>query len=75
MRISWISIAGIAVASAALTFAQQSPVANWITAGAGGILPEQMEFATPAGRLGVLLTGDEQKLGIGGHEGAKGSRR
>ena len=55
MKISWIRTAWIVAASAALTLAQQPPATNWITAGASGLLPQQMEFATPTGRLGVLL--------------------
>ena len=54
MRIFWICIAWIA-ASAALLAAQQAPLANWIAAGAAGVLPQQMEFATPGGRVGVLM--------------------
>lgn len=55
MRISWIRAAWIVAASAALTLAQQPAATNWITAGAAGILPQQMEFATPTGRLGIQL--------------------
>ena len=56
MKISWISAALIAAAFAALTLAQQSPGNKWITAGSTGELPQQMEFATPTGRVGVLLS-------------------
>ncbi|MEP6962037.1 MAG: hypothetical protein ABI995_08160, partial [Acidobacteriota bacterium] len=44
----------ITIASAVLTWAQQ-PSGNWIAAGAGGTLAAQMEYATPTGRVGVLL--------------------
>ena len=44
-----------AVLTAALALAQQQPASNWISAGASGTLPAQLEFPTPTGRLGVLL--------------------
>lgn len=48
--------AGVAVlASGVLILAQQAPSINWIGAGASGSLPQQIEFATSSGKVGVLL--------------------
>ncbi len=51
--------------SAVFTFGAQQPSTNWIVAGSGGILPAHMDFATPTGRVGVLLAS-----GARGHEGS-----
>jgi len=56
MKHLWICASIVGVSATALTWAQQ-PSANWITAGSSGMLPAQMEFATPTGKVGVLLTG------------------
>jgi hypothetical protein len=56
MRIPGISVAFIVAASAALALAQQYPEHNWISAGSAGVLPQQMEYATPTGKLGVMLS-------------------
>src|SRR5436190_1122761 len=56
MRIPGISVAFIVAASAALAVAQQYPESNWMSAGSAGVLPQQMEFATPTGKLGVMLS-------------------
>ena len=55
MKISWISAVLIGAAFAVLTLAQQPSANNWIAAGSSGVLPQQMEFATPTGRVGVLF--------------------
>jgi hypothetical protein len=55
MKTLWIGAVLIVAASTALTLAQQVPGSNWIAPNAMGMLPQQMEFATPTGRLGVLL--------------------
>ena len=49
------SAGAIAVTSAVLTWAQQKPANNWISPGTAGVLPAQMEFATPTGKVGILL--------------------
>lgn len=55
MKLLAISACAIAVMSAVFTFGGQQPSTNWIVAGSGGILPAHMDFATPTGRVGVLL--------------------
>src|SRR4029079_6567493 len=56
MRILRISVAFTVAAYAALALAQQSPESHWMSAGSPGVLPQQMEFATPTGKVGVMLS-------------------
>ncbi|HEX5000042.1 MAG TPA: hypothetical protein VFY29_17605 [Terriglobia bacterium] len=51
----WTAAGAIALAFAVLAFPQQPYSNNWVSAGASGTVPEEMEFVTPTGRLGVLL--------------------
>lgn len=55
MKILTIAAGALALASSVLVIAQQSPGNNWITAGTAGVLTQQLEFATPTGRVGVLF--------------------
>jgi len=50
----FISAGAAAVASGVLILAQQAP-SVWISPGSSGTLPQQMEFPTPSGKVGVLL--------------------
>jgi hypothetical protein len=55
MRIPWLGAVLIGLTSAVLTLAQLPTASNWIAVGSSGVLPQQMEFATPTGRIGVLF--------------------
>ena len=48
-------LAGVMLAASALLVNAQQPANNWINANATGTLPAEMEFATPTGRVGVVL--------------------
>jgi hypothetical protein len=61
MSILRIGAALFVSTSAALTLAQQLPGSNWISAGSAGVLPQQMEFPTPTGKLGVILSSGPAK--------------
>ena len=56
MKHLWICASLIGVSATVVTWAQQ-PSGNWITAGSSGMLPAQMEYPTPTGKVGVLLAG------------------
>jgi cytochrome c peroxidase len=54
MKLLCVSAGAIALTSAVLAWAQP-PSNNWIAAGATGSLAAQSDYATPNGRVGVLL--------------------
>ena len=57
MKAVWVGAVAVLATSAALALAQQAPGTPWISAGTTAVLPAQAEYATPTGRVGVLLSG------------------